>query len=167
VVVHLSGLHLAANLAGAVAVAVVGWAAVAPARVAWAWLAAWPLTHMGLWSRPDLLHYAGLSGVLHAGVACLGVHLVARAGAPRDRWIGAAVLLVLLAKVVLETPWGPAARAVAGWDIAVAPIGHATGVAAGLGCAALAEGFAKLRRGRPVPVSERRQSRPDNDPTTP
>jgi rhomboid family GlyGly-CTERM serine protease len=148
VAVHLSALHLAANLAGAVAVGALGWAAAVPARVALAWFVAWPLTHMGLWLRADLLHYGGLSGVLHAGVACAGLHLVMRSGRHRERWIGAAVLAVLVSKVLLETPWGPPARAVDGWDIAVAPLGHATGVVAGLMCAAVVELMARARRRR-------------------
>ena len=35
-----------------------------------------PLTQLGLLMRPDLLHYGGLSGVLHAGVAAAALWLV-------------------------------------------------------------------------------------------
>jgi rhomboid family GlyGly-CTERM serine protease len=137
---HLSLLHLAANLSGVAAVLAVGWTAEPPRRLALAWLIAWPLTHGLLLVQPALTAYAGLSGVLHAGVACLGWQLVWRPQATglsepavrRRRWIGIAILAVLIGKVLSETPWGPAARAVEGWDIAVAPIAHATGVAAGL-----------------------------------
>jgi len=67
--VHYSGLHLAANLAGAAVVGALGVAAAVSPSMTWAWAAAWPLTQFGLLARPDLLHYAGLSGVLHAGTA--------------------------------------------------------------------------------------------------
>ncbi len=135
--VHYSPLHLGANLAGALLVGLLGLAA----RVAWpgvlAWLVAWPLTHVGLLLRPELAHYGGLSGVLHAGVAVAAVHLVAH-GMPRQCWIGAAVLAGLALKVVGEAPWGPVLRWPPGWDIAVAPLAHATGSIAGLVCAAAA-----------------------------
>ena len=63
--VHYSGLHLAANLAGLVLVAALGWAAAVDRAGALAWGLAWPLTHLGLCLQPSLTHYGGLSGVLH------------------------------------------------------------------------------------------------------
>ena len=50
----------------------------------------------------------------------------------RPRVLGAAIGLGLLAKILLETPWGPTLRHGSGWDIAVAPLAHATGAVAGL-----------------------------------
>lgn len=135
--VHYSALHLGANLAGALLVGAFGWLAEVGARAVWAWLAAWPLTHLALALRPDLLHYGGLSGVLHAGVAVAALHLLVRA-AGRRRAIGAAVLAGLAAKLALESPWGPALQARAGWDIAIAPFAHASGAVAGLLCAGVA-----------------------------
>lgn len=74
--VHGSALHLAANLAGTVVVALLGMTLLreppAARQAALAWLLAWPLTHAGLWLDERLLFYAGASGVLHAGVAVLG-----------------------------------------------------------------------------------------------
>jgi rhomboid family GlyGly-CTERM serine protease len=152
--VHLSPLHLGANALGALAVAWLGWAGAVPRRVATAWLLAWPLTHLLLAvMAPDLAHYGGLSGVLHAGVAAAGVHL-AGVRAPRGadpavvrsrRRIGAAILAVLAAKLLTETPWGPAARAVEGWDILVAPIAHTTGALAAAVVAGLLEWRARRR----------------------
>lgn len=132
--VHWSATHLGANLLGALVVALYGVAARVPPAAALAWLAAWPLTQLGLLARPDLLHYGGLSGVLHAGVAVAGVWLVLHEGGLR-RGIGAAVLAGLALKVLLEAPWGPALRHPAGWDIAIAPAAHASGALAGLLCA--------------------------------
>jgi rhomboid family GlyGly-CTERM serine protease len=135
--VHWSALHLAANLLGAGVVAALGLAAGAPSRAAWAWAAAWPLTQWGLLVRPELAHFGGLSGVLHAGVAVVAVWLVA-ATRGRPRAVGVAIGLGLLAKIGLEAPWGPTLRQGQGWDIAVAPLAHATGVLAGGVCGGVA-----------------------------
>jgi rhomboid family GlyGly-CTERM serine protease len=137
--VHYSRLHLLANAAGAALVMALGLAARMPARAALAWFIAWPLTHLALLLRPELAGYGGLSGVLHAGVAVVAVELGLRRG--RARRLGLVIAAVLLLKLVLEEPWGPALRWPAGWDIAVAPFAHAAGVAAGALCALLAAGL--------------------------
>jgi len=138
--VHWSVLHLLANLAGCAAVAGFGIAARAQREAVVAWLLAWPLTHAALAIQPQLLHYGGLSGVLHAGVAVVTWQLVARERGPR-RAIGWAVLVGLATKVVLEQPWLGPTQVVPGWDIAIAPLAHLSGVASGLLCAALAQAF--------------------------
>lgn len=130
-------MHLAANLGAAVAVAAFGWAARLPRAAALAWAAAWPLTHLGLLWRSELAHYGGLSGVLHAGVAVAVAWLLWR-GHGRRRAIGAVVGAGLALKLLLEQPWGLALRQTTDWDIAVAPLAHATGALAGLLCAAVA-----------------------------
>lgn len=145
VAVHYSSLHLAANLAGCLAVAALGRAARLPPRCTTAWALAWPLTQLGLLAQPALLHYGGLSGVLHAGVAVAGLHLAWRAAA-RRRAIGWALLVGLVVKVWSETPWGPPLRQVDGWDIAIAPAAHASGAIAGLLCAAAVEGWHQRHR---------------------
>jgi rhomboid family GlyGly-CTERM serine protease len=134
--VHWSVQHLVANLGAALAVAGFGIAGRMPASAALAWLVAWPLGHGLLLLQPALAHYGGLSGVLHAGVAVAVVHMVVR-GDPRQRWVGACVLAGLGVKLLLEAPWGEPLRRSAEWDIAVAPIGHATGALAGLVCVLL------------------------------
>ena len=128
--VHWSGQHLLGNLLATLLVAAYGVAAAVPLRVSLAWFGAWPLAHIGLLLQPDLLHYGGLSGVLHAGVAVVTLWLV-WAGRGRRRAIGVAMLLGLLAKLVGEQPWGPALRQADGWDIAIAPLAHSTGAVAG------------------------------------
>ena len=135
--VHWSPLHLGANLLGTALVAALGVAAAAPTRLAGAWFVAWPLTHLGLLARPELAHYGGLSGVLHAGVAATALWLVCAARG-RRRAIGVALLAGLLAKLLTEEPWGAALRHPAGWDIAIAPLAHATGTLAGALCAVVA-----------------------------
>jgi len=136
--VHWSPLHLAANLAGAMVVGALGYAA----RLTWplvlAWLAAWPLTQLGLLVQPALAHYGGLSGVLHAGVAVAALALMVLETGPR-RLLGGAVMAGLLIKLLLEEPWGaPLRPGGSGFDIATAPIAHASGTLAGLVCAGLA-----------------------------
>ena len=141
--VHWSLLHLAANLAGCAVLAWLGWAARLPLRCALAWLAAWPLTQLGLLLQPTLLHFGGLSGVLHAGVAVAVVELLLRSG--RDRAIGAAIGAGLVIKVLLEQPFGAPLRRVEGWDIAVVPFSHLSGLVAGLLCALAATMMARRR----------------------
>jgi len=136
VAVHYSVLHLAANLAGALLVGALGVVAELPVRLAAAWFVAWPLTQLGLLLRPELLHYGGLSGVLHAGVAAAALGLIARSRG-RRRAIGTAILVVLCAKVLSESPWGAVLQMRDGWDIAVAPFAHATGLVSGLLCAGI------------------------------
>lgn len=134
--VHYSPLHLVANLAGVLLVGALGLAARMPLRGTLAWAVAWPLTQMGLAIQPELLHYGGLSGVLHAGVGVVAVHLLRMR---ERRLLGAVMLLGLFAKVLSETPWTGPLRHPPGWDIAVAPLSHASGLASGLLCAAIAE----------------------------
>jgi rhomboid family GlyGly-CTERM serine protease len=136
--VHFSALHLAANLTGCALVAALGIVARVPLRIAVAWLIAWPLTQLGLLLRPDLLHYGGLSGVLHAGVAALSIHLIVSADGAR-RLVGVGLLAGLAIKVGIEAPWEEALRHPPGWDIAVAPFAHASGLVAGAALAAVAE----------------------------
>jgi rhomboid family GlyGly-CTERM serine protease len=145
--VHYSPMHLAANLIGAVLVGIFGWAALAPRRMAIAWLLAWPLTQVGLLVQPSLLHYGGLSGALHAGVIVVCVHLMFQ-GTATQRRVGWATLLVVIAKVLMEAPWqGPLSHP-AEWDIAVAPMAHAAGVAAGLLMGLLSEWLKRDARKR-------------------
>ena len=139
--VHWSPAHLAANGVGAVVVAALGLAARLPQRAALAWALAWPCTQAGLLLQPALAHYGGLSGVLHAGVAVAALWLLVREAGTR-RVLGGAIALGLLVKILLEEPWGPPLRAPGSllsgsFDIATAPLAHATGAAAGLLCAAL------------------------------
>jgi len=128
--VHWSALHLAINLLGTAAVVAWGWAARVGARAALAWAAAWPLTHLALLAQPQLAHYGGLSGVLHAGVAIAAVWLLVRERGTR-RALGAAVLAGLVLKVVFEAPWHGTLQVLPPWDFAVAPLAHAAGAASG------------------------------------
>ena len=132
--VHFSALHLLANLLGTALVAALGWAAGCDRRAALAWALAWPLTHAGLLLQPELAHYGGLSGVLHAGVAVAAWQLL-RGGQGAQRLIGALLAGGLLLKLLLEAPWLGPLRQSPGWDIAIAPLAHSSGAIAGLLCA--------------------------------
>lgn len=140
--VHYSTLHLLANLVGCALVAALGLVARVPLRIVIAWIVAWPLTQVGLLLWPDLLHYGGLSGVLHAGVAAVAVHLVV-VGPGARRLIGIGVLAGVAIKIGMEAPWGEVLRQLPGWDIAVAPVAHVSGFVAGIVMAALAEGVGR------------------------
>jgi len=140
--VHYSALHLLANLAGVALVGALGWFARVPWPIAVAWLLAWPLTQFALLARPDLIHYGGLSGVLHAGVACVGWQLAVHERGTR-RAIGGLVLAGAAIKVASEAPFGAALRQPPGWDIATAPFAHATGLVAGLLAAAVCDAWSR------------------------
>jgi rhomboid family GlyGly-CTERM serine protease len=124
--VHWTPLHLGANLLATALVAAYGWAARVPATVALAWIASWPFTHLALLAKPELLHYGGLSGVLHAGVAAATVWLVLR-GHGGQRTVGWLMLIGQSVKLLVEQPWGAAIRAPTELDVAVAPLAHASG----------------------------------------
>lgn len=127
--VHWSGLHLAGNLAGAALVGALGVVPRLPWRAALAWALAWPLTQLGLLLQPALAHYGGLSGVMHAGVAVASVEICRIAGV---RWVGWSLLAGLAAKIVADAPWAGPLRHEAGWDIAIAPLAHASGALSGV-----------------------------------
>ena len=128
--VHWTPIHLAANLAGCAVIALLGWRAALGRREAIAGLAALPLTQAALLLRPELQHYAGLSGALHALVAVTALTLLLRRG--RDRFVGAGIALGLVIKLVLEHPLGPVMRDTPGFDFPVAPFAHLTGALAGV-----------------------------------
>jgi rhomboid family GlyGly-CTERM serine protease len=131
--VHYSPMHLGGNL---LALALVAWLGVA-ARMRWpatlAWLLSMPLCHLALLALPEVLHYGGLSGISHGGVAVVVSWLLLH-GQPMQQRIAALLGLGLLAKIWTESPWGEGLRVVAGWDIAVVPWAHASGVLAGIIC---------------------------------
>jgi len=134
--VHFDAMHLTANLAGCAAVAAFGTAAGLGSRASIAWFAAWPLTHLLLALSTGVDHYAGASGVLHAGVASGAVFVIARGrrGGGR-RWLGIAVAAGLLAKLAQEQAWVLPVQRLPGWDFPVAVAAHAAGTLAGAACA--------------------------------
>ncbi len=145
--VHYSPLHLGANLGATLVVAAYGWAARTPLRGTAAWLLAWPLGHLALLSVPDLAHYGGLSGLMHAGVAVASLGLVLwQPGRPR--WIGALVFAGMGIKLLMEQPWGPVLRTDAAWDILIAPVAHSLCATAGVVAVLVVEAITRLSRPR-------------------
>nr|WP_297523833.1 rhomboid family intramembrane serine protease [uncultured Roseateles sp.] len=136
---HWSPQHLIANLAGCAVVGLLGVAARLTARDAAAWLLAWPLTQFGLLIEPTLERFGGASGVLHAGVAVAAIGMMRRrASHGRERVIGLLIGLGLIVKVAAERPLAmPALRHWDGWNIAIAPLAHLTGLLAGVATALL------------------------------
>ena len=136
---HWSPQHLIANLAGCAVVGLLGVAARLGPRDAIAWLLAWPLTQIGLLVEPSLERFGGASGVLHAGVAVAAIGMMRmRASHGRERVIGMLIGLGLMVKVAAERPLaGPALRHWDGWNIAIAPLSHLTGLVAGAAAALL------------------------------
>jgi hypothetical protein len=82
--------------------------------------------------------------VLHAGVAVAATDLCLRERGIR-RVIAVALLAGLAAKVVSEAPWLAPLRRVDGWDIAIAPLAHATGAGFGVLCALALAGLMPSR----------------------
>lgn len=152
---HLSPQHLIANLAGCAVVGLLGVAARLTARDAAAWLLAWPLTQFGLLFEPAIDRFGGASGVLHAGVAVAAIAMMRmRASHGRERVIGLLIGIGLIVKVAAEMPLSrPALRHVDGWNIAIAPLAHLSGLLAGVAtallCALAARAWA-LRSGDPT-----------------
>ncbi len=133
--VHWSDRHLLINVAGAVLVAALGLELRASLMCVQAFLLAWPLTHISLGLlRPELAHYGGLSGVLHAALAVIAVHGWTTQKDHASRALSAVLGLGLCIKVLSESPWGPALRYPPQWDIAIAPLSHATGAVWGTIC---------------------------------
>jgi rhomboid family GlyGly-CTERM serine protease len=148
--VHWSPSHWRMNAGGALLLALLGWRARVAPRDALAWLLAWPLTQAGLLLQPQLRHYAGLSGVLHAGVAIVVCRML-RSGAGRTRRVGLWLALGMLLKLLSEMPWRGAVQAVPGWDFALAPLAHVSGAVCGALCFLLCEWMA--RRAKAVRAS--------------
>lgn len=135
-VVHLSMAHLGANLLGLGAVGVLGYAMGAGRLACLALLLAWPLSHLGLLAWAQVGACSGLSGLLHAGTAVLGMVAVRRLFSRAiDRILAVMVPGGLLLKLALEHPWSTPLLQDADWGFTVVQASHLTGAAAGALCA--------------------------------
>ena len=132
--VHVNAEHLVANVLGCGVLAYWAQATTTPARWLWAWFAAWPLTHLALGVEPRLLHYGGLSGVLHAGVAVVTCRALWR-GQGLQRRLAGAVGVGLLIKLWLEQPGAWPLTVTPPWNFPVVSLAHASGALAGVACA--------------------------------
>lgn len=126
--VHWSPSHLALNLAGSAALAVLGWRLALPKAAAQAWLLAWPLSHVVSLGGSMPAHLGGLSGTLHAGAAVAAVWGLQQ-GRGRGRAIGALLAAGLAVKLAWEWLRGP--QPLAGTDAVTWPLIHVTGTLCG------------------------------------
>ena len=111
--VHVNTPQLIANQTALGMLAAFSWRARPDRWCALAWLLAWPLTYLGVALWPQVGYVVGLSGLLHAAVAVLAVHLWwQRLPVPLARRWGALLALVLVGKLWLDGVWS---RPIA-WD---------------------------------------------------
>lgn len=104
--VHMNTQHLISNQLAVGALAAMAWVLKPGLRASLAWLLTWPVIPLVLPYWPHIGYYAGLSGLIHAAVAVVGVYLAAgRATVPMARRWGGMLLLGLLAKLLVERAW--------------------------------------------------------------
>lgn len=129
--VHLSPMHLLANLLALGAVAVLGWILRLPAAAALAWFVAWPLSTLGLLLWPGLTRYSGLSGLIHAGVAIVWVWAAMDSRTKPWSFI---LLAGLGLKLLTEQAWSHASAFDATWGFEVVYAAHLSGALGGIVC---------------------------------
>jgi rhomboid family GlyGly-CTERM serine protease len=152
--VHWGDTHLRMNLAACALLGWLGWRARLGPGAALAWSLAWPLSSLALLAQPSLLHYGGLSGVLHAGVVIVAWALLQRLG--RDRLLGGLMAAGLVLKLCAEQPWAGTLQPMPGAGFSLAPGAHLAGVAAGVFAVCIGEAIrrvhAKTRASRLAPI---------------
>lgn len=143
--VHLNTPHLIGNQVALGALAALGWIVRPTLACALAWLLAWPLLQLSLLLWPQIGYAVGLSGVLHAGAAVMGVQLLLkRVAVPKARRWGGLLLMGLLLKLWAESPWAYPVVWDGGSEMSVVQAAHLGGVVWGL-----VFGLALGRRVRP------------------
>lgn len=104
--VHMNTQHLISNQLAVGALAAMAWVLRPGLRASLAWLVTWPLIPLVLPYWSHIGYYAGLSGLVHAAVAVVGVYLVAgRANVPMARRWGLMLLGGLWVKLLIERGW--------------------------------------------------------------
>ena len=144
---HRSAWHLCANLLVLGTLALLGWAWRLPVSATLAWLLAWPLGTLALLAWPGIHLYAGLSGLLHAGLAVAWAR-VAVFGA--DRPLSFLLLTGLVLKLLDEHGWSQPVAFSARWGFDIVNAAHLSGALAGASSglvAALAAHLVHQRRG--------------------
>ncbi|MBL0918872.1 MAG: hypothetical protein IBJ14_09220 [Hydrogenophaga sp.] len=145
--VHLNTPHLIGNQLALGALTATGWMRRPPLSAALAWALSWPLLQASLILWPQVGHAVGLSGLLHAGVAVLGLHLLMGAAPRGARPWGATLLGGLLFKVMLERGWYHPVVLNADTDLPVVQAAHLTGVVWGVLLGALSAFWARRAPG--------------------
>ena len=90
-------------------------------------LIAWPLSTLSLLLCPEVTSYVGLSGLVHAGIALLGILLL-----QGSRYLGLTLLLGLAVKLRQEQAWVQPVVWSADWGFNVVVVAHLYGAGVGL-----------------------------------
>jgi membrane associated rhomboid family serine protease len=129
---HGSAQHLWRNMAGLALLACLGRLYRLRPLASLAWLAAWPLTQVGMLWQPQVLHtYIGMSGVLYAGMAVIAVQQIRFGHTRSHRLLGWALIWGSITRILLENPWQHPLIQTSWSDITVAPWAHLSGGMAG------------------------------------
>lgn len=141
--VHINTPHLIGNQLAVGALAAAAWLMRPHAGASLAWLVAWPLLPPMLLWWPQVGYYVGLSGLVHAAVAVLAMHLVlGEMCIPKARRWGWMLLTGLAAKLLIERAWlWPVVWHDAA-DMSIVQVAHLSGAALG---AVLALGLLRRR----------------------
>ncbi len=129
--VHLNTPHLIGNQLALGALTAAGWVLRPPLSAALAWALSWPLLQASLDAWPHVGYAVGLSGLLHAGVMVLGLHLVVGAAPQRARPWGAILIGGVLVKLMIEQGWRQPVVWDPGNEVSVVQAAHLAGAAWG------------------------------------
>jgi hypothetical protein len=130
--VHLNTPHLIGNQLALGALTAAGWVLRPSMSATLAWALSWPLLQLSLLWWPQVTHAVGLSGLLHAGVAVLGLHLLLDPAAPKTRPWGVVLLSGLMVKLLIECSWQHPLLNDPHTDMAVVQAAHLSGAAWGV-----------------------------------
>ena len=133
--VHTSLGNLGGNLLTIGGLAVAGAALGARRPAAVALLVAWPLSTLALLIWPEVTHYSGLGGPIHAAAAVLGMNVAAR---PALKPFSPLLFAALGLKLLAERAWTQPVAFDPSWGFNVVYAAHLTGTLAGAACGALA-----------------------------
>lgn len=142
--VHTSVGNLSGNLLAIAGLAVAGASLGLGRRAAMALLVAWPMSTLGLLIWPQVTHYSGLGGAIHAAAAVLGMHVAAR---PALKPFSPLLFAALGLKLLVERAWTQPVAFDPSWGFNVVYAAHLTGTLAGAACG----GVAVLLARRDVP----------------
>ena len=131
--VHINTPHLIGNQLAVGALAAMAWLVRPNAVASVAWLLAWPTLTLLLPLWPHIGYAVGLSGLIHAAVAVVAVHLLLC----QDKWVpnsrrwGGLLAFGLCAKLGLEQGWHWPVVWSSSADMSVVQAAHLTGAVAG------------------------------------
>ncbi|MGB4060116.1 MAG: hypothetical protein WBK26_07855 [Burkholderiaceae bacterium] len=154
--VHIHTPHLIGNQLAVGALAAMAWLVRPNAVASVAWLLAWPTVALVLPWWPHIGYAVGLSGLIHAAVAVVSVHLLLCQDpfVPRSRRWGGLLAAGLCAKLALEQGWHWPVVWSNSADMSVVQAAHLTGAVAG---AVFSTVLALVWRSLGLPASPRKK----------